>query len=178
MSFTPNFSISQSQGSPNLITITDTSLGSDSSQEKAYVYFTKSNGQLLKAKNSNTLYVEIPCDGSGKFITTTIDILDRDYALKVQVDWLDSADDVINTLTQVFLFTQYSENFDYGLVTSMASQPSLVDDKIFLQNKSKVRLLIDSANQAIIYANDLNAAQFCLDEVYNFITNQSFYFPN
>lgn len=179
MSFVPNFSITQSQGSPNLITIEDTSVGSDNQVELARVYFQKSNGGYLVPTGTSTNYVAIvDIDANGKFVTTEIDLLDRDYALNVRVEWLDGALNVLYSLSQVFLFKAYSENFDYGLVSSMASQPNLVDDQTFLNNKTKVRLLIDSAVQAIDYASDLNAAQFCLDELYDIITNQSFYFPN
>lgn len=178
MSFTPNFSIVQSQSSPNLITISDTSVGSDNTVVKARVYFQESNGTYLVPTGTSTNYVQIACNGSGKFATTIIDLLNRDYALSVQVDWLDNVNTVKYTLTQVFLFKAYSENFDYGLVSDMASAPYLATDAIFMSNKTKVRLLIDSAEQAINYGTDINAAQFCLDDLYNIISNQSFYFPN
>lgn len=178
MSFDPNFSVSQIQYSPKNIIITDTSVGSDGSLVIARVYFKKNNGTYIVPIGTTTDYVEIICDVNGKFITTNLDILDRDYALNIKVEWLDDAGDVIYQLNKYYNFTAYSENFDYGLVSSMASQPNLVTDEIFLQNKTKVRLLIDSSNQAMIYANDINASQFCLDELYKIITNQSFYFPN
>jgi len=178
MSFTPNFSITQSQSSPNLITIADTSVGSDSNVVIARVFFQKSDGTYLVPSGTTTNYVQISCNGSGKFATTIIDLLDRDYALSVKVDWLNNAHTVLYTLTQVFLFKAYSENFDYGLVSAMASQPNLATDATFLSNKRRVRLLIDSAEQAINYGTDINAAQFCLDDLYNIIQNQSFYFPN
>jgi hypothetical protein len=178
MALTPNFTSIQSLSSPLVITLTDTSSGSDSSVSKARVYFIKSDGTYLKQDGQTRNYIELTCNGSGIFPTTEISILDRDYALNVKVDWVNSGGSVLYTKTIAYAYTAYSETFDYGLVTSMASQPNLVDDQTFLSNKRKVRLLIDSANQAIDYGSDLTAAQFCLDDLYNIISNQSFYFPN
>jgi len=46
----------------------------------------------------------------------------------------------------------------------MSANPMLINDNDFWYNKSKLRVLIDSGNQAILNAEDLSNAQLCYDE--------------
>lgn len=85
--------------------------------------------------------------------------------------------EVLYESSQLFCFTLYGESFLYQLTESQAGNPNqFLQDTNWYGNKMKVRVLIDSANNAVQYALDISGAQNCLD-IENYIRqNQSFYF--
>ena len=80
MAFVPNFSISQSLGTPNICTFTDTSTGSDSDIFGMKIYMEKADGTLL-------------VDGLNWALGTEREVnkLNRDYGLYVTVNWVDGS---------------------------------------------------------------------------------------
>ena len=73
-------------------------------------------------------------------------------------------------------FTEYNEMFDYGLTQMLTANPLLINDNDYFPHKSDLRTSIDSGNQAIIYAQDLFAAQQCYDRATNLRLSSQYYF--
>lgn len=173
MPLTPNFSTSQTLGETSVVTVTDTSTGSDGSITQRRVYLRKADGSFLTPDDVDTEYIPWPYADS----TIDIDALDKDYAFDVIVQWLDVGNNILYSKTELTGFTLYNETFDYLLTQQLAANPLLVNDNNFFKNKSDLRTEIDSGNQAIELAADILAAQLC----YNRATElrlQSQYFFN
>ena len=172
MPLTPSFTISQIAGSPSILNFSDNSTGSDILVTSRRITLTKADGTTLVTTGTVTAYMAWALAVN----PISVDVLTRDYALSIKVDWLNAANVVLYTLTNTFVFTLYSEAFYYSLTQNQASIPSIINDKNYYRNKMKLRVEIDSANQAISYGGDLSASQQCLDRAYLLTSNQSLYY--
>jgi len=172
MALTVSFSVSQTSGESSIVTIADTSTGSDVAVTQRRVYLRKSDGTFLVPDGTTTDYVQWAYADS----SIDIDCLDKDYALEITVEWLDVTDVVLYDLTDVYGLTQYNEEFDYGLSTVLASNPLLVNDNSFKQNKSDLRMYIDSGDKAVARSSDITSAQLCYDQATWLRLNSIYYF--
>ncbi len=80
------------------------------------------------------------------------------------------------TSTQIKGFTEYNENFDYNLSSILASNPLLVNDNSFRENKTNLRLFIDSGDKAVLDSSDIVSAQLCYDEATKIRLSSPYYF--
>jgi hypothetical protein len=160
MPLTPNFTASQVLGFPSNIVLTDTSAGDDPNVDSRRVYFYKSDGTTIVYPDNDLPYEEwwIALE-SIEFS----DFLNKDYALYVLVQWLDVDEIILYSKYAYVGFTMYNETFDYQLTQVLAGNPLVINDNNFFPNKSKLRTLIDSGNQALEYGTDLVSAQICFD---------------
>jgi hypothetical protein len=172
MPLTPNFTAVQLFGSPNNIILTDTSTGTDVAVTSRRVYIQMANGTYLVEEGTTTDY-EV-WDYSEDSIT--LDVLTRDVAVTITVQWLDSTGTDLYTKLYEFGFTQYNESFDYGLTQMLTASPLFINDNNFFQNKSELRVCIDSGNQALSLAGDLFAAQQCYDRATRFRLESKYLF--
>lgn len=172
MAFVPDFVAIQPFGSPNLIEITDLSTGSDSRIVTRRIYIKKADGSYL-ADGIEWDYPEM---------AISLDVLTKDTACEITVEWLDDYPvpgvDPLVLYDKIILygFTEYSEMFDYQLTQMLTANPLLINDNDYFPNKMNLRVSIDSGNQAIIYAQDLYAAQQCYDRATNLRLNSQYYF--
>lgn len=170
MSFNGNFSISQGTDISSF-TLTDTSTGSDAGLTDRRIYLFHPDGTTLVPIGSTNAYIDWPIANS----TITISLLDKDYALRIEVDWISSAPlapPSTYTQTILYAFTSNSEDFYAGLTRMQASNPVLVNDNHFYDNKMKLRLFIEDALDAVANMNDVYLAQNCLNQAYDLIVNQ------
>lgn len=175
MPLTPNFSTSQQAGLPSNVIITDTSTGSDVAITERRVYLVNYAGEYVVADGTTTNYTVWPLAQS----SISIDCLTQDTALQVTVNWVDVGGITLYTKTSLAGFTLFNETFYYSLTQGQAaiSQPSyILQDTTYFQNKSKLRCLIDSGNQAITLGYDITSAQECYDLATFLVTNQNLYF--
>jgi hypothetical protein len=159
MPFVANFAATQPVGEPSVITLTDTSTGSDGAITQRRVYLRTEDGSFLTPANNPTDYIEWAYADS----TIDIDVLDVDYALQVIVEWLNVGNAVLYDKTSLELFSSYGEDFDYGTTQQLTGNPSLFNDNRFFLEKSNLRTYLDSAAQAITRASDQYGAQECLN---------------
>lgn len=161
MSFTPSFAVSQTKGSPSVVTITDDSTGSDVAITQRRAYLIKYDGTYLVPDGTSTDYVEWALADA----SIDIDALDKDYALRVLVQWLDVSNTVLYTTAgdSPYGFTLYNEAFDYQLTQNLSGNPLLMNDSNFYLNKSKLRTFIDSGDQAVSFGVSIYNAQRCYD---------------
>ena len=171
MAITPSFSASQNSGTPNIITLTDTSTGSDPSIAKRRVYMLQSDGTYLVPAGTTTDYVE----WSIADLSISLDVLTQDTALSITVQWLSSGNTVIAYKTTSFAFTAYNETFYYGLTEDQVGNANLTASTNWYEWKMKLRVELDSATQAIAFASDIYTAQSALNRA-TYISNNSGYF--
>lgn len=169
---TPNFSATQTVGSPSIVTLTDSSTGSDVAVTQRRVYLQTSTGAFLVPSGTTTEYV------AWDILDTSIDIdcLTKDYGLKIVVQWLNVSNVVLYDKTSYYAFTLYSEAFDYGLSQNLVANPSLSNDNNFMTNKQLVRNFIDNGNNAILYNSDTFLAQTFFDKIDGMIDNSQYLF--
>ena len=125
MPLVPNFTVTQSLGSPNQLEFNDTSTGSDGAVVNRWIYIQEANGTyIVEGTNTTTDYTEVPY----AIDPVTLDVLTRDVAVQITVEWLNSSDAVLYTKSNVFRFTNFNENFDYALTQNLTANPLLIND--------------------------------------------------
>lgn len=169
MALTPNFSTSQTPGQPSIVTLQDTSTGSDVNITQRRIYFKKDDGTFKVPSGTSTEYVA----WAYALSTISVDMLDKDYAFAIIVQWLDAGNVVLYDKTIPTGLTLYNETNDYGRTQKLSGNPLLINDDDFWERKEIMRTQIDSGNQAITFAGDLFAAQQC----YNAATNIRLNYP-
>ncbi len=172
MSLTPNFTASQSSGTPSIITLTDTSTGSDVTIAKRRVYLLQANGTFLVPAGTTTDYI----DWNLAQASIDLNVLSQDSALSITVQWLTSGNVVVTSKTTSFAFTAYNETFYYGLTESQVANSNLTASTNWYQTKLILRVEIDSADQAITFASDIYSAQAALNRATFISTNQALFF--
>lgn len=175
MPLVPNFTTSQQAGLPSNVIITDASTGSDGAIVSRRVFLVNYAGEYLVADGTTTNYTVWPLAQS----SISIDCLDQDTAVQITVNWVNSAGVTLYTKTSLAGFTLYNETFYYSLTQGQAaiSQPSyILQDTTYFSNKSKLRVLIDSGNQAVTLGYDITTAQICYDLATDMVSNQNYLF--
>ncbi len=174
MSLTVNFTATQTAGSSSEINFTDTSTGTDVAVVKRRIYITDCYGNHLVEQGTSTEYEA--WNDFPSITTITLDVLTKDYAVRITVQWLDVNNAVLYDKTSDYGFTLYNETFDYSLTKIFSSNPLHLNDDSFFEQKSELRTCIDSGNQAIDLADDLYAAQQCYDRATDIRLNSTYIF--
>jgi len=172
MPLVPNFTASQYSGTPSVITLTDTSTGSDVTITSRRVYLLQSNGTFLVPTGTTTDLIVWPLANS----SIDLDVLTEDTALSITVQWMSSTNTVVTSKTISFAFTAYNETFYYGLTESQVANSNLSASTNWYQTKLILRVELDSANQAILFASDIYSAQSALNRATYISTNQAYFF--
>lgn len=172
MSLTVNFTVAQNILAPNTLVIVDSSTGTDATITTRYVYLQTANGSYLVPSGVTTTYNV----WNEPAATLNLDVLNQDYALSILVQWRNIAGDIVYFKEQVYSFTLYSEQFYYYLTQQQAAGNANIQDTNYFNNKEKLRIFIDSANNAVQFASDIYGAQECLDAAAEMIDNQNYYF--
>lgn len=167
MALTPSFSVSNNATDPSAFTITDTSTGSDGSIASRLIFLYQANNQLYGTPISFPL-------SAGASITPSV--LNQDYAFNIVLQWLDSGGTVLYTTSKIFAFTGFLEWFFYSLTQTLAAQPNIANDVVWFDNYSKLRVLIDSAVQAIDVGESVYNAENMILAAQYLQTNQTMFF--
>jgi hypothetical protein len=178
MALTPNFSASQNYGTPNIITLTDTSSGSDVTITKRRIYLLQSNGTYLVPTGTTTNYIEwnMTNTTTREPLTIALNVLTQDTALSVTVEWLTAANVMVVNKAISFAFTAYNETFYYGLTEDQVADANITASTNWYQNKMILRVELDSATQAIAFASDIFSAQAALNRATYISTNSQYFF--
>jgi hypothetical protein len=172
MPLVPNFTASQYSGTPSVITLTDTSTGSDVTIASRRVYLLQANGTFLVPAGNTTDYILWDLVDT----SISIDVLSQDTALSITVQWMSGIDTVVTSKTISFAFTAYNETFYYGLTESQVANSNLSASTNWYQTKLVLRVELDSADQAITFASDIYSAQAALNRATYISTNQAYFF--
>lgn len=172
MPISPNFTASQNSGTPNIITLTDTSTGSDVTITKRRVFLLQSNGTYLVPAGTTTNFIEWALINP----SIALNVLTQDTSLSITVQWLTSGNLVVANKTTSYAFTAYNETFYYGLTESQVANSNLTASTNWYQTKMILRVELDSAYQAISFASDIFSAQSALNRATFISTNSSYFF--
>lgn len=162
MALTVDFTTEQTPGSPGDILFEDISTGSDGTITQRRIYIQAASGDYIVKNGTSTIY-EVWSGFPGTTSITLEDILDKDYGCRVVVQWLTAGGNVVYDKTHYIGFNCYNEDEDYSLTQNVASNQLLMNDNRFWVKKCLFSELIDSGDQAIERASDINAAQQCYD---------------
>ena len=165
MPLTPSFSVSPTSN-PAAFLLTDTSTGSD-------VAITDRVLTIYKPDNSIFGTYDFPLS-AGSSITITA--LSADLAANLILNWNNVGGTSLYNFNLIYAFTQFAENFYYTLTQQQQAQPAFLNDNQYFQNKSKLRVLIDSANQAISVGKDLFSASISISLYQIMLNNPKLYF--
>ncbi len=172
MPLTQNFSATQILGEPSEIVLTDTSTGSDVLVTSRRVYIQTADGSYLVEDGTTTDY-EVWSIADTSII---LDVLPKDYAVLITVQWLNASDAVLYSKSGKSGFTMYNDTFDYGLTQMLAANPLLINDNAYQSNKFLLQTYISSGDEALSYAGDLYSAQQCYDKATNLRLNSQYYY--
>lgn len=167
----PNFTATQSLANLSYITLADTSTGTDGTLTTRRVYFEKADGTYLTTDGNSNDYETWDYADSSK----TFDILPRDMALKITVQWYAGAS-LLYSKEINYGFTLYDYDFLYSLTSRQTSDPSLLNDTSYYSNKIQMIVNLADAENAIEIGDDIFAAQEAFDRNYVFIQNENYYF--
>ena len=166
------FNVTQQLGSPNELSIIDQNAPIVGAVNKR-IYIQQANGTyIVEGSNTTTDYTEVPYATN----PVTIDVLTKDVAVQITIEWLNSSNVVLVSESEVYRFTNFNENFDYALTQNLTANPLLINDNDFFANKSEFRTCIDSGNQAFDLVGDLFSAQQCYDRATNLRINSQYFF--
>jgi hypothetical protein len=178
MAIVPNFATSQTIGLPGTINFQDTSTGTNTeSIVNRRVYMRTSANEYLVTEGNTSNYENWGITSAGTLdpLTISFDVLNKDYALYIRVEWW-TLTEVVHSVEYLQGFTLYNESFDYQLTQMLSGNPLLINDNNFYPNKSKLRVNIDSGNQAIFNGADIFAAQQCFDRATNLRLNSPYFY--
>ena len=172
MPLTPSFTVSQTSGLPSVITLTDNSTGSDAAISQRFVFIQKNDGTYLVPTGTSTNYIV----WSYANPTISIDVLKKDMAVNITVQWLNNTSTVLYTLSTLNLFTLYIKTFFYSLTQYQATNKSITQNNNFYGNKSKLWGFIKGAETAVQLAGDISGAQNELDAATQMINSEKMFF--
>lgn len=160
MSLNPDFSATQTPGLPEEITFTDESTGSDGSISSRRIYIQQNDGEFLVEEGNSEIYSLWPLPLGTPI---TLSLLTIDIGARVVVEYINSGGGVLYDKTKYYGFNCFNEDEDYRLTQNVASNQLLMNDNNFWVNKNLLQTLIDSGDNAIARASDINACQQCYD---------------
>lgn len=168
MALSPSFVLAPTSD-PSALSVVDSSTGSDG----AVV------GRKINLSDvSNNLFAASPYDFPNFPGTTSITInpFQVDKAINVVVTWINNVGAVLYTATQIYASTGYGEQFYFQLTQQQQGDPNFLNDQQYFQNKSKLRVLLDSAQQAIVVGQDVFSANTAISLYQPFLQNRNLYF--
>ena len=172
MPFTGTFTIAAAAGF-NVFTLTDTSDYTDEpkntfSGRRVTLYTTDLS--TLVPSDIITTYINFPYAGGD---TITIDVMSRDYALNVVVDWISTApqEGSVYQADLICGFESYNVNYEYGVIQALTARPSIQQDVNYWVNLGKVQNEIENSTQAVYYQEQVYA-QAAMNRAANILSNQ------
>ncbi|MEN6463266.1 MAG: hypothetical protein ABFC94_18090 [Syntrophomonas sp.] len=172
MALSPNFTCAQNVLYPNIIIAADTSTGSDGAISQRRIYCQDREGNYLVPSGTTTTYTQWAYVDS----SISLNILTQDMALSIRVDWLNSSNVVLYTLTQQFCFPLYNQQFLYELVQLQGLTPSIPQDTNYDANLAILWTSVRGAINAVEVGDDISASQASLDRGTFLRLNQNLYF--
>jgi hypothetical protein len=172
MSFTQNFSVAQTALNPSLVIANDISTGVDAAIAQRRIYFKNSQGEYVVPVGTTTDYVEWVLVNN----PINVDLLTKDQALEVRVDWLSAGGTVLYTLTQKYCFSQYNKQFLYYLIQLQSLTFNVIQDTNYWGNVALLWTNIIGAINAVEIADDIYSSQVCLDRATFLASNQEKFF--
>lgn len=166
MALTVSFTLAPTSN-PSQLTAVDTSTGSDGAVvgRKLNIYDVSNN--LLGIYD----FPNFPASTS-----LTIAPFQVDQAINAVMNWVSNTGAVLYTANQIYATVGYAEAFYFALTQQQQGNPAFLNDQQYFQNKSKLRVLIDSALQAISVGQDVFSANTAISLYQVMLQNPNLYF--
>lgn len=172
MAFAGNFTAVQSApNSNNLVIFTDTSVGSDTNITSRQIRPYDAAGNLVLPAGNTSGFIDWPLPLATPL---TVNLLPKDYALEITVNWISSAPIGGSTYVATILygFTGYSDAFMYQLVENLSANPALRNTANWWYWFNRAQTDLDSTVRALNNLSILNI-QENLDDVKYLIDNRA-----
>ncbi len=174
MPLTPNFSSSESLASPNLITFSDTSTGTDNTLTTRRVYVRLANGNYVTAgatQSSTSAYTSWNYSDP----SITIDLITQSTPADVTVEWY-AGSTLVYSKTILMLWDLYDYLFAYEEIQSQTATPTIISDSNYYSNFFRFITNIWCAENCVTVGSDLYSSQSILNVNQNMINNATIYF--
>jgi len=172
MSLTPSISVSQSPISPNLVTVTDNSTGSDSNIASRRLIIQDAFGNYLVPAGTTTQYIVWSYAQS----SITVDVLTQDTAVSITVQWLDNTNAILYVYNNTYPLSEFGKQFFYYLIQQLGLTPATFQDSNYAGNLSLFWTSIVAGDNAVTYGNDIFAGQQCYNKEILMMNNQNDFF--
>lgn len=169
-----NFTTGQTLGVPTTVNLADSSTGTDVSVVSRRVTFTDKDGVEYVVTGTSTSYELWPNFPAST--TTSLNVLTRDRALYVKVDWVDISGNVLYSLTKLQDYTLYAKTYYIFLCKAQSSNIKLRDSANFYQNYIKLLVSIKEADDSVTLLEDIGSSQAALNRAYDLINKPSNFF--
>lgn len=171
MALTPSFTASQDLSNPNLITLTDTSTGSDSIVER-HVFIQLWDGSYLVPAGTDTNYVV--WDYANPSIT--LDVLTKSQAVTVTVQWFVNVNSNPSyTVVEEFAWDLHDYLFLFELLQTQTSNPFIINNSEFYGVSLNMVVNLFQAENAINKMTDVYSSQAALDRNLQYIKSENIF---
>lgn len=171
MPLSPSFVISQSGLTPQSVSITDTSTGSDINIVGRRVLLQQSDGTYLTG-NGSVNYT----DWSIADISITLSVLTEDIGASITVQWIDVSGNVLYELNNTYALSEFNKQFLYYLVQNLGLKPGTYQDANFSGNIAVFWTNVIAGINAVVYGNDIAACQNCFSRATQMRLQENLYF--
>lgn len=165
MPLVPNFTSTESLSSPNLVTFSDTSTGSDGT-------ITTRTITVVYADGTTQTFDWVYTDAS-----IQVNLLTKSQAATVTVEWFaDPSNPYVYVSVQDMEWNLYDYLFLFGLLSTQTSKPTIISDLNYYSNTAQMIVNLFQAEKAILKMSDVYSAQSSLDRNFFLMSNQNLYF--
>lgn len=175
MPYSQNFSVAQTPANPKYVVLTDTSTGTDGNIVSRRIYIQDAFGNYIVPTGTTTEYI-VWSIGTNPI---SIDVLKKDLAVNIKVQWMDSANgtgQVLYELDNNYCLTEFNKQFLYYLIQLQSSSYNIIQDTRYWDNVGVFWTNVTAAINAVQIGNDIFASQECLDRASYMAENQTKYF--
>lgn len=165
MALTPSFTVSPTSILGQLL-IVDTSTGSDGAITDRII-------TIRNAANAIIGTFDFPLSAGSSI---TIPAFTADQAANTSLNWNNNVGASLYNFSVLYAYTQYAEVYFYTLTQQQQANPDYLNDQQYYEGKSKLRTLIDSANQAISVGQDIFSANTAIALYQILLNNPLLYF--
>jgi hypothetical protein len=157
---------------PQSVTITDVSTGSDGSITGRRVYIQDGNGNYIVPVGTTTPYVSWAYSNP----SITLNSLTQDTAASITVFWVDINGNTLYQYGNTYPLSEFGKQFFYYLIQLQGLSPNTYQDANYASNLSLFWANIVAGDNAVTYGNDIKAAQQCYNREILMQQNQSIFF--
>lgn len=172
MPFVPSFSAQQSYSTPSKVTLTDASTGSDGAIAERRVTVQDYQSTYLKETGQSANYKVWSIASS----TVTLDLFQRDTAVKITVTYVNSSGTTLYTATVYRACDINSQIGKYSVLQKWVSNPAIINDVNYLTGLQQLCTYLEGATDAITAGANLFLSQQCLDGAKMMLDHQETYF--
>lgn len=172
MAFVPSISVSQLAATPNIVSVTDDSTGSDMAIVSRQIYVQTAAGTYLVPSGTTTDYT------AWALVLTTIplNILTEDQCVNIVVNWLDVNGATLYTYENQYPLAEYNKQFLVALVSAQGLTPGIVQDVSYSGAMATFWVNIVSGINQVDFAADISGGQNAFNRATYMRLNQQLFF--